>query len=43
MFVDIEHCIRNNNELQKSLNVPVDEEESRKMCVRLFVMFGMII
>jgi len=42
MIWDMKQCIRNNNDLQKSLNLPVDEEESRRMCVKLFVIFGMM-
>lgn len=36
----MKNCIRNNNELQKSLHVPIDEEESRRMCIGMLLLFS---
>tara|TARA_B100000925_G_C21829767_1_gene396617 strand:+ start:282 stop:410 length:129 start_codon:yes stop_codon:yes gene_type:complete len=34
-----DQCIKENNELQKKLNVEVDEEESKRMCRGLYMLF----
>jgi len=38
-YMTFDQCIKENNELQKKLNLEVDEEESKRMCRGLYMLF----
>ena len=38
-YMTFDECVKENNELQRKLNLEVDEEESRRMCRGLYILF----
>lgn len=38
-YLTFDQCVKENNELQRKLNVEVDEEESKRMCKGLYILF----
>jgi len=38
-YLTFDECVRENNELQRSLDLEVDEEESKRMCRVLYGLY----
>lgn len=38
-YINFDECVKENNELQRKLNVEVDESESKRMCRGLYFLF----
>lgn len=38
-YMTFDQCIKQNNELQRSLDLEVDEEESKRMCRVMYGLF----
>jgi len=38
-YLTFDKCIEENNELQRKLNLEVDEEESKRMCRSMYILF----
>lgn len=38
-YMTFDQCVKDRNELQRKLNVPVDEEESKRMCKVMYILF----
>jgi len=38
-WMTFDQCVRERNELQRKLNVEVDEEESKRMCRSMYILF----
>ena len=38
-YKTFEQCVKDRNELQRKLQIPVDVEESKRMCKTLYILF----
>lgn len=38
-YLTFDQCVKDRNELQRKLQIPVDEEESKRMCKTLYILF----
>ena len=38
-YLTFDQCVKENNELQRKLNLEVDEKESERMCRVMYILF----